>query len=75
MIKTDNKNVTVLKKLYRIEELIDKLNKHYDDNIEFDNSTPNKYKLLVHNKEFVFGTYNDVINALEFTCANELMMY
>lgn len=75
MVKVDNKNSVVLKKLERIEELIDKLKLHYDNNVEFDNTYPNHYKLIVWGKEFEFSTYNDVINALEFTCASELMMY
>ena len=75
MIKTDNKSSVVLNKLQRIEELIEKLKIHYDNNVEFDNSRPNHYKLIVWGKEFEFGTYNDVINALEFTCASEVMLF
>ena len=75
MIKVDNKSNAVLKKLERIEELIELLKIHYENNIEFDNTNPNHYKLIVWDKSFEFGTYNDVISALEFTCASELMIY
>lgn len=63
MIKCDNKTNKTLEKLNRIEELINDLKDF--KSIDFDNSIPNKYKLIFDDKEYCFMTYNEVIKVLE----------
>ena len=70
MIKTDNKNVKVMRKLEEIEELCDIFA------LDFDNSHPNHYKIVASGVVLgEFTTYNDVISALQilyfFTYGNE----
>ena len=60
-IRTEYINNTIKEKVNTIINLINELN----ENIIFDNTTVNHFKLIVNNKELIFYTYPEVINALK----------
>lgn len=70
-----NKPKNVIAKLNRIEELISLINNKLDYELGFNNVITNNYKITTKNKEFVFKTYPEVINALELICELNLILY
>lgn len=57
-------NSKVNAKLDSLLGLIDEINSKGVD-ISLDNSTPNKYLLIVSDKQYQFFTYDDIYNCLE----------
>ena len=60
-IRTEYRNDSIATKVNTILALITRIN----ENIKFDNTTTNKFTLTVNNKELIFHTYGEVINALK----------
>ena len=56
-------NSNVNKQLDEIESLIEKVRDKGID-VDFDNSYPNHYKLVVNNQEYEFNLYRDIKNTL-----------
>lgn len=65
----------VIEKLNRIEELISLINNKLDYKLGFNNVISNNFKITTKNKEFVFKTYPEVINALELICELNSILY
>lgn len=59
-IRTEYRNNTIKEKVDTIINLISEIN----ENIIFDNTIVNHFKLIVNNEELIFHTYPEVINAL-----------
>lgn len=60
-IRTEYRHDSIATKVNTILELITLIN----TNIKFDNTITNKFTLTINNKELVFHTYGEVINALK----------
>ena len=60
-IRTNYRNDSIATKVNTIISLINQIN----ENITFDNTITNRFILSVNNKELVFHTYGEVINALK----------
>ena len=60
-IRTNYRNDSIATKVNTIINLINQTN----EDITFDNTITNRFILLVNNKELVFHTYGEVINALK----------
>ncbi len=60
-IRTEYRNNSIKEKVNIIINLISEIN----ENIIFDNTIVNHFKLIINNKELIFHTYPEVINALK----------
>ena len=51
-------------KLRLVIEKIKYIEENFNFNIDLDRRHPNRYKLLIQDKEFTFNTYDSVLSAL-----------
>jgi len=51
-------------KLRLVIEKIKYIEENFNFNIDLDRRYPNRYKLLIQDKEFAFNTYDSVLSAL-----------
>jgi len=51
-------------KLRLVIEKIKYIEENFNFNIDLDRRYPNRYKLLIQDKEFTFNTYDSVLSAL-----------